>query len=141
VSTSVEIPFSGETKRILQRAAEEADALHNGHIGSEHLLLGILREDRSVAASILLGHGMRLEAVRDDIVELTKDAPAEPPDRIRATAQRSARRSEVLAVQLFRIDRIIADVEALATRSGDLEAAAMIVQELRLLRAWFAGNG
>src|SRR5881275_1419191 len=63
VSTSVEIPFSAETKRVLQFAAEEA----------EHLLHGILREERSVAASILMEKGMRLNTVREDIVQLLNE--------------------------------------------------------------------
>jgi len=73
VSTSVEIPFSAETKRVLQYAAEEADRLLHNYIGTEHLLLGILREERSVAASILLEKGMRLNSVRDDIVQLLNE--------------------------------------------------------------------
>ena len=60
MSTSVEIPFSAETKRVLQFAAEEADRLLHNYIGTEHLLLGILREERSVAATILMEKGMRL---------------------------------------------------------------------------------
>jgi len=70
VSTSVEIPFSAETKRVLGFAAEEADRLLHNYIGTEHLLLGILREERSVAASILMEHGMRLNTVREDAVQL-----------------------------------------------------------------------
>src|SRR6187397_1355576 len=62
VSTSVEIPFSAEADRLL----------HN-YIGTEHLLLGILREERSVAASILMEKGMRLNTVRDDIVQLLNE--------------------------------------------------------------------
>ena len=73
VSTSVEIPFSTETKRVLQHAAEEADRLLHNYIGTEHLLLGILREDRSVAASILSEKGMRLSTVREDIVQLLNE--------------------------------------------------------------------
>src|SRR6188472_1345628 len=73
VSTSVEIPFSAETKRVLQFAAEEADRLLHNYIGTEHLLLGILREERSVAASILTEKGMRLNTVRDDIVQLLNE--------------------------------------------------------------------
>jgi ATP-dependent Clp protease ATP-binding subunit ClpC len=82
VSTSVEIPFSGETKRVLQFAAEEADRLLHTYIGTEHLLLGILREERSVAASILYEKGMRLASVREDIVQLLneKTAPARPKE-------------------------------------------------------------
>src|SRR5438132_5793866 len=73
VSTSVEIPFSAETKRVLQYAAEEADRLLHNYIGTEHLLLGILREERSVAASILMEKGMRLNTVREDIVQLLNE--------------------------------------------------------------------
>src|ERR671930_225334 len=73
VSTSVEIPFSAETKRVLQFAAEEADRLLHNYIGTEHLLLGILREERSVAASIRLEKGMRLHTVREDIVQLLNE--------------------------------------------------------------------
>jgi len=73
VSTSVEIPFSTETKRVLQHAAEEADRLLHNYIGTEHLLLGILREDRSVAASILSEKSMRLSTVREDIVQLLNE--------------------------------------------------------------------
>ncbi|HUF47033.1 MAG TPA: ATP-dependent Clp protease ATP-binding subunit [Vicinamibacterales bacterium] len=82
VSTSVDIPFSSETKRVLQYAAEEADRLLHTYIGTEHLLLGLLREERSVAASILYEKGMRLSSVREDIVQLLneKTAPARPKE-------------------------------------------------------------
>jgi ATP-dependent Clp protease ATP-binding subunit ClpC len=73
VSTSVEIPFSAETKRVLQYSAEEADRLLHNYVGTEHLLLGLLREERSVAASILMDKGMRLSATRDDIVRLLNE--------------------------------------------------------------------
>jgi len=73
VSTSVEIPFSTETKRVLQHAAEEADRLLHNYVGTEHLLLGILREERSVAAAILSEKSMRLGSVREDIVQLLND--------------------------------------------------------------------
>src|SRR5512140_2391753 len=73
VSTSVEIPFSAETKRVLQFAAEEADRLLHNYIGTEHLLLGILREERSVAATILTERGMRLNTVREDVVQLLNE--------------------------------------------------------------------
>ena len=73
VSTSVEIPFSTETKRVLQFAAEEAERLLHNYVGTEHLLLGILREERCIGASILVGKGMRLNTVREDIVQLLNE--------------------------------------------------------------------
>jgi ATP-dependent Clp protease ATP-binding subunit ClpA len=85
-STAREIPFSAELKRVLGFAAEESDRLLHNYIGTEHLLLGILREERSMAASILLEKGMRLDTVREDIVQLLKEAPeaAETDQRARA---------------------------------------------------------
>ena len=76
VSTSVEIPFSTETKRVLQFAAEEADRLLHNYIGTEHLLLGILREERSIASMVLSEKGMRLNTVREDIVQLLNEKTA-----------------------------------------------------------------
>ena len=73
VSTSVEIPFSTETKRVLQFSAEEADRLLHNYVGTEHLLLGLLREERSVAASLLVEKGMRLNTAREDIVQLLNE--------------------------------------------------------------------
>src|SRR5207248_801042 len=65
-----EIPFSAETKRVLNHAAADADALSDHDIGTEHLLLGLLREGSSVAASIMTRHGMTLEEARVAIIDL-----------------------------------------------------------------------
>src|SRR5207245_9836759 len=67
ISTSVELPLAPETKRVLASAHEESDRLQRRHIGTQHLLLGLLREDRSMAAEILYERGLRLNAVRDEI--------------------------------------------------------------------------
>jgi ATP-dependent Clp protease ATP-binding subunit ClpC len=73
VSTSVEIPFSTETKRVLQFSAEEADRLLHNYVGTEHLLLGLLRQEHSVAGSLLVEKGMRLNTVREDVVQLLNE--------------------------------------------------------------------
>ncbi len=67
VSTSVDLPLSEEGKRVLSHAAEEAERLSHKHIGTEHLLLGLLREEMSFAARILNEHGIRLSAVREEL--------------------------------------------------------------------------
>src|SRR3954453_18153395 len=67
ISTSVELPLAPETKRVLAYAHEESDRLQHRHIGTEHLLLGLLREDRSMAAEILYERGLRLNAVRNEV--------------------------------------------------------------------------
>lgn len=64
-STSVEVPLSDECKKILNLAAEEADRLAHRHIGTEHMLLGILRMEGSLAAQILTARGLKAGAVRE----------------------------------------------------------------------------
>src|SRR5437870_13553454 len=67
IPTSVELPLAPETKRVLAYSHVESDRLQHRHIGTEHLLLGLLREERSMAAEILYERGLRLNAVRDEI--------------------------------------------------------------------------
>jgi ATP-dependent Clp protease ATP-binding subunit ClpC len=71
ISTSVELPLAPETKRVLAYAHEESDRLQHRHIGTEHLLLGLLREERSLAAEILYERGLRLAAVREEVARAT----------------------------------------------------------------------
>jgi ATP-dependent Clp protease ATP-binding subunit ClpC len=73
VPTSVDIPLSPESKRVLGYAAEEAERMLHNYIGTEHILLGVMREEKSVAAGILGEKGMRLTAVREDIVQLLNE--------------------------------------------------------------------
>src|SRR5207249_8363017 len=68
ISTSVDLPLSVEAKRVLAFAAEESERLGNRHIGTEHLLLGLLREENSIAAEILYERGLRLSDIRQDLM-------------------------------------------------------------------------
>jgi ATP-dependent Clp protease ATP-binding subunit ClpC len=73
VSTSVDIPLSSESKRVLSFAAEEAERMLHNYIGTEHVLLGLMREEKCVAATILGEKGMRLNQVREEIVQLLNE--------------------------------------------------------------------
>ena len=76
VSTSVDLPLSNECKRVLAYAAEEAERLSHKHIGTEHLLLGLLREEKCFAAEILSERGLRLPAIREELQRTTQEKPA-----------------------------------------------------------------
>jgi uncharacterized protein (TIGR03435 family) len=65
---SAEIPFSAGAMQTLQHAAEESAALQHDYIGTEHLLLGLLRQGGSVA-DVLTSHGLGLDRARERIVE------------------------------------------------------------------------
>jgi ATP-dependent Clp protease ATP-binding subunit ClpC len=78
ISTSVDLPLSQECKRVLAYAAEEAERLKHKHIGTEHLLLGLLREEKSFAAELLRERGLSLEKLRE---ELSREEPGKEPPK------------------------------------------------------------
>ncbi|MCH6552895.1 MAG: ATP-dependent Clp protease ATP-binding subunit [Acidobacteria bacterium] len=67
VSTSVELPFSEEVKRALRHAMDQAERMAHKHIGTEHLFLGLLSEEKCFAAEILRERGLRLSTVREEL--------------------------------------------------------------------------
>jgi len=75
IATSVDLPLSNECKRILAYGAEEAERLGHKHIGTEHLLLGTLREEKCLAAAILKERGVELEKVREELASVAHEVP------------------------------------------------------------------
>src|SRR5438045_4100477 len=73
VSTSVDLPLGNESKRVLAYAAEEAERLSRKHIGTEHLLLGLLREEKCFAAEILHERGLRLSTIREELARVSHE--------------------------------------------------------------------
>jgi hypothetical protein len=67
--TSVDLPLSHDSKRVLTYGAEEAARLNHRHIGTEHLLLGLLREEQCLAAQLLAEQGLMLDSVRKQLEE------------------------------------------------------------------------
>jgi 1-pyrroline-5-carboxylate dehydrogenase len=81
VSTSIDLPLSNETKRVLAYAAEEAGELGHKYIGTEHLLLGLLREEKSFAAELLTENGVQLKELREEIRQAGPQHPPRAPGR------------------------------------------------------------
>ena len=67
ISTPNDFPLSNECKRIQAYATGEAALLKHRHIGTEHLLLGILREENCVAAEVLHKRSARLNLIREQL--------------------------------------------------------------------------
>jgi methylmalonyl-CoA/ethylmalonyl-CoA epimerase len=67
IDVKVELPLDAETKKVLAFAYEESKELSHRHIGTEHLLLGLLRDDRTQAYAILREHGVELLATREKV--------------------------------------------------------------------------
>ena len=67
IAVSIDLPLSPQSKRVLAYSAEEAERLKHKHVGLEHLVLGLLREEASVGAQILREHGISAADVRAKI--------------------------------------------------------------------------
>ena len=71
-STSIDIPMEEEVKRILQHATQESAKLNHNHVGAEHLLLGMLKEEQGLAGRLLKEAGADLIAAKEILLEATK---------------------------------------------------------------------
>ena len=126
VSTSVDLPLSNECKRVLAYAAEEAERLSHKHIGTEHLLLGLLREEKCFAAEILHERGLRLGTIREELARTSQEkaAPAQ-----RGSGGGSNRESSLLAEFSRDLTQAAMDsqLDPLVGRENELERAIQIL--------------
>jgi ATP-dependent Clp protease ATP-binding subunit ClpC len=84
---AVEIPFTPRAKRVLELSLEEARQLGHNYIGTEHLLLGLIREGEGVAARVLENLGVDLTKVRTQVIRML----GETSEGVGATAGTGAR--------------------------------------------------
>ena len=77
VSTSPDLPLSEETKKSLAFAVHEAESMGHGAVGTEHLVLGLLRVEGSPAAQYLGSHGFDLFQLREEVVRRGREQEAE----------------------------------------------------------------
>ena len=84
------LPQTPRAKKVIEYSIEEARNLNHNYVGTEHLLLGLLREQEGVAAQVLMNLGLKLEEVREEVLNLLghgMDAGGES-ERRRRTAKR-----------------------------------------------------
>jgi ATP-dependent Clp protease ATP-binding subunit ClpC len=68
--TMGKLPQTPRAKKVIEYAIEEARNLNHNYVGTEHLLLGLLREQEGVAAQVLMNLGLKLEDVREEVLNL-----------------------------------------------------------------------
>ena len=77
---SGDIPFTPKAKKVIELAMEEARSLGHNYIGTEHLLLGLIREGEGVASQVLMNLGLDLNRVRNEVITLLgSSSPAPTP--------------------------------------------------------------
>ena len=102
VVTKGKLPETPRARHVIEYAVEEARALNHNYVGTEHLLLGLLRETEGIAAQMLTNLGLRLEDVRHEVLRLLG---AEQPEATESPVSRSVRRDageEVPAVKSYK---------------------------------------
>ena len=156
------LPHTPRTKKAIGYAIEEARDLDHNYVGTEHLLLGLLREGEGVAAQVLLNLGLKLEDVREEILKLL--APREhklpvalkpqasevytvsdltPEDTVAPTEPPTEEQLHLIEERIERLNVekeefvIAGDFAAAGKRMDEAQALARLVEWYR----WYRGQG
>ena len=122
-----DLPYTRAAKKVLELAMTEARELNHAYVGTEHLLLGLLREGKGIAAEVLSDLGVTLEGARAETLRLlASEMPAGPPEQ--------GRRAEILA----RMRTLVG--ELLAAPAPDASRLAAVAAELNGLLDELAGS-
>ncbi len=70
LATAPDLPYTSKAKKVLELAMSEARELNHSYVGTEHLLLGLLREEKGIAAQVLTDAGVNLEQARTETLRL-----------------------------------------------------------------------
>ena len=92
--TSGQIPFTPRAKKVLELALREALSLGHNYIGTEHILLGLVRENEGVAARILLDFDADSEKIRNEVIRMLSGPGGRRQGRRRRRRRRGARRGQ-----------------------------------------------
>jgi ATP-dependent Clp protease ATP-binding subunit ClpC len=123
-ATMGELPYTSRAKKVLEFAVAEARDLNHSYVGTEHLLLGLLREEKGVAAQVLESLGVTLEQGREQTLKLLgTDMPASGEAAASPTAPKE-KKSKTPA-----LDHFCRDLTELA-RSGELDPTIGREQEI-----------
>jgi ATP-dependent Clp protease ATP-binding subunit ClpC len=130
--TTGQIPFTPRAKKVLELALREATSLKHGYIGTEHVLLGLVRVNEGVAAQILLEFDADAEKVRTEVIRMFSGGelpPARPRRGLTPRERRAAAAEPGLAAELERVRNEKED----AIEAQEFERAAKLREEERKL--------
>ncbi|MBZ0088959.1 MAG: AAA family ATPase, partial [Thermoanaerobaculia bacterium] len=107
ISSTAELPLSEESKKILAYAAHEAESMLHATVGSEHLLVGILRVDGSVAMRVLSQQGFDVYTLREEVLSIAKEREASQQKKELPFLSEYARDLTALATQQDGFDPLV----------------------------------
>ncbi|MBT5773904.1 MAG: ATP-dependent Clp protease ATP-binding subunit [Dehalococcoidia bacterium] len=122
-----EIGLTPRAKKVIELAVDEARRLSHSYIGTEHLLLGLVREGEGIAAGVLESLGVNLERVRGETTRILAQTQ-QPGQQTAAAGQRSARTPTLdqLGVDLTQMARA-GQLDPIVGRDGEIERVVQIL--------------
>ena len=102
-----EIPFTPKAKKVLEYAVEEARLMGHNYIGTEHLLLGLLKEKEGIAAKVLNTLGIRLVETREKILNLLQEPATKTKEKSKTPALDEFGRDLTELAQAGKLDPVI----------------------------------
>jgi len=107
-ATGPDLPYTSRAKKVLELAMSEARELGHSYVGTEHLLLGLLREEKGIAAQVLTDAGVNLEAARSETlrilgtdVQAQQGGAQQPAGAPPAAPQKGEKKSKTPALDHF----------------------------------------
>jgi hypothetical protein len=125
------IPFTPRAKKVLELSLREALQMGHNYIGTEHLLLGLIREGDGVAAQVLVQLGADLNSVREQVIELLHAHQAEELDPTRPAAARELRLLPAVQARMREVERRLAAIEQ---RVGTGPDTSDLDQQIEIVR-------
>ncbi|MGI8843513.1 MAG: ATP-dependent Clp protease ATP-binding subunit [Gemmatimonadaceae bacterium] len=106
-ATGPDLPYTSRAKKVLELAMSEARELNHSYVGTEHLLLGLLREEKGIAAQVLTDIGVNLETARTETLRLLgtempqPGASSQPGSQPTPAVQKGEKKSKTPALDHF----------------------------------------
>jgi ATP-dependent Clp protease ATP-binding subunit ClpC len=124
-----ELPYTSRAKKVLEFAMAEARELNHSYVGTEHLLLGLLREEKGIAAEVLNQLGVTLEEARRQTLKLLGSEPNAPQATAGATASSSSATKGDKKSKTPALDHFCRDLTELA-RNDELDPTIGRAEEI-----------
>jgi ATP-dependent Clp protease ATP-binding subunit ClpC len=128
------IPFTARAKKSLELSLREALQLGHNYIGTEHILLGLIREGEGPAAQVLTAMGADLDTVREQVIELLHGRQAKDESGTRRSGKGGRRKRKLLAEILDRLESIDSRLSAVEQRVGTGPDLHNLDQEIKQAR-------
>jgi Clp amino terminal domain, pathogenicity island component/UvrB/uvrC motif len=128
------IPFTPRAKKVLELSLREALQLGHNYIGTEHILLGLIREGEGVAAQVLAMLGADLTRVRQQVIQLLHGYQGKEPAAERESGSRGPGARRKLSEILRRVDSIDARLSVIEQRLDDGPARPAVAPEIAEIR-------